>query len=161
MRTIFLVVSTLLVFGVINGLVIQKERVLANSQTVYLRLAPVDPRSLMQGDYMSWRYSSDTFPPEEAFLHSDGKIVLALNDQRVATFKRFDDGRPLLPNEILLRYKNRGGVRITQDSFFIQEGTDYLYSGARYAQIKVDKNGENILVGLCDEQFKPLGPRRR
>ena len=161
MRTILFVFSTVLVFGVINALVIQKERVLANGQTVYLRLAPVDPRSLMQGDYMSLRYSDDTFPSDEAFQHSDGKIVLALNDQRVATFRRFDDGRPLLPDEILLRYKNRGGVRITQDSFFIQEGTDYLYSGARYAQIKVTRDGENILVGLCDEQFTPLGPRRR
>ncbi|MFX7329222.1 GDYXXLXY domain-containing protein, partial [Acinetobacter baumannii] len=34
----------------------QKEMLLKEGQLVLLPLAPVDPRSLMQGDYMALRY---------------------------------------------------------------------------------------------------------
>ncbi|KIG15596.1 putative membrane protein [Enhygromyxa salina] len=42
--------------GLVIGASLQKERVLSTGQTVLLPLAPVDPRSLMQGDYMILRY---------------------------------------------------------------------------------------------------------
>jgi uncharacterized membrane-anchored protein len=162
-RNILFLISTLLILGVLNFLIVQKENLLANGQTVYLRLTPVDPLSLMQGNYMSLRYSDDTFPPEEAFQNqkSDGRIMMKLDENRVATFTTFVDSIGPKPDEIILRYRKRDSIRIIQDSFFIQEGTDYLYSRARYAQIKVDKNGESLLVGLCDEKFARLGPARR
>lgn len=36
--------------------VMQKETLIAKGTEVLLRLAPVDPRSLMQGDYMALNY---------------------------------------------------------------------------------------------------------
>ena len=47
-------VGVCLVFG---GMVVQKEAVLEEGHLVLLALAPVDPRSLMQGDYMTLRYA--------------------------------------------------------------------------------------------------------
>ena len=47
----------LLVIVVLVGLVVGKERVLARGTPVLLELAPVDPRSLMQGDYMVLDYA--------------------------------------------------------------------------------------------------------
>ena len=46
----------LLVLGIANFAIWQKEDVLANGRTILLELAPVDPRSLMQGDYMALRF---------------------------------------------------------------------------------------------------------
>jgi uncharacterized membrane-anchored protein len=160
-RNILFLITTVLVLGILNFLIIQKESVLANGQSVFMRLAPVDPRSLMQGDYMMLRYSTDTFPPDIAALPSDGKFMVKLDENRVATFSRFFDGAKPMPNEIVLRYSKRTDFRVGQDSFLIQEGTGNIYSRAKYAELKVDKNGESILVSLCDEQFVRLGPPRR
>ncbi|MEL7161197.1 MAG: GDYXXLXY domain-containing protein, partial [Bacteroidota bacterium] len=37
--------------------VVQKERILDSGELVLLELAPVDPRSLLQGDYMRLNYA--------------------------------------------------------------------------------------------------------
>src|SRR5690606_24984268 len=47
-----------LVLLVVNGGIYQRERILADGQPVMLALAPVDPRSLMQGDYMALRFAA-------------------------------------------------------------------------------------------------------
>ncbi len=38
------------------GLIIQHEWHLRNSQSIFVKLAPVDPRSILQGDYMALNY---------------------------------------------------------------------------------------------------------
>ena len=62
-----------------------------------LELAPVDPRSLIQGDYMALRFraADDAFRGRTRPEAADGRIVLQLDAQRVARYKRFDDGSPL------------------------------------------------------------------
>ena len=47
----------ILILCIINVLVYQKEQHLSNGEVVLLELAPVDPRSLMQGDYMRLRFA--------------------------------------------------------------------------------------------------------
>ncbi len=39
------------------GIIFKNEQHLKNSQSIYVRLQPVDPRSFIQGDYMALRYS--------------------------------------------------------------------------------------------------------
>ena len=39
--------------AVANAGIWQKETLIANGRPIYIELAPVDPRSLMQGDYMA------------------------------------------------------------------------------------------------------------
>ena len=45
------------------------------------------------------------------------------------------------------------------ESFFFQEGHAAYYEKARYGEIRVAADGKSVLEGLCDEQFKPLGPK--
>ena len=45
-----IVLATVFVLVVVNGSIWQKERHLAEGEIVYLELAPVDPRSLIQSD---------------------------------------------------------------------------------------------------------------
>ena len=52
-----IVLATVFVLVVVNGSIWQKERHLAEGEIVYLELAPVDPRSLIQGDYMALNFA--------------------------------------------------------------------------------------------------------
>jgi uncharacterized membrane-anchored protein len=139
-------------------LVIRKERVLAHGTPVLLELAPVDPRSLMQGDYMVLDYAvSRELARSEA--PRQGLLVLRLDENGVGRFLREQTpGTPLAPDELLLRYKERDGrIRLGAESFFFQEGHADLYAGAKYGELRVAEDGSSVLVGLRDAERQPLG----
>ena len=48
--------ALVLVLGAVNWSIFAKERIKTNGERIFLALAPVDPRSLMQGDYMALRF---------------------------------------------------------------------------------------------------------
>src|SRR5690606_19512775 len=58
-----IVAAWLLVGVVVVHAVLGFERTLRDGQLVLLELAPVDPRSLMQGDYMALRFAVDAQLP--------------------------------------------------------------------------------------------------
>ena len=150
----------LLVMAVLVGLVLRKESVLAHGTSVLLELAPVDPRSLMQGDYMVLDYAVS----REALNDwhdgpKDGRLVLRLDEQGVGRFLRHEEpGVSLAPGELLLRFKVRGHrVRLGAESFFFQEGLAERYDKAKYGELRVAADGSSVLVGLRDSELQPLG----
>ncbi len=150
--------TALLVLATVNLFIFRKENILANRRTILLRLAPRDPRSLIQGDYMILGYSiaRDVRIPKDQ-LGRKGRIVVSLDENNVAHFVRIHKGESLQDGEHLLFYRNRGGLRIGAESFFFQEGDAELYSRARYAELNVDSSGASVLVGLRGEDFERLG----
>ncbi|MCP4692260.1 MAG: GDYXXLXY domain-containing protein [Desulfobacterales bacterium] len=148
--------ATLLVFATVNVLIAKKEHTLAHGRSMLLRLAPVDPRSLMQGDYMILRYAIAR-EVSEAKLEEKGRLVVTLDANGVTDFVRLHQGGSLAPDERLLMYRNRRGLRLGAESFMFQEGDADLYARARYGELKVDDSGASVLVGLRDEAFSPLG----
>jgi len=150
--------TTLLVIIVVNLLIIKKENTITNGRTMLLRLAPVDPRSLIQGDYMVLRYTIAR-EVSKTKLKSSGCIVVSLDENDVAKFLRVHNGQDLKAGEHLLFYRNRGGLRLGAESFMFQEGDAQLYSNARYGELKVDKLGKSVLIGLRSEEFKKLGKK--
>ncbi|PCJ57082.1 MAG: hypothetical protein COA79_17280 [Planctomycetota bacterium] len=157
MRNILFWGTTLLVLVVLNFLIYQKEKTLTNGQTMLLRLAPVDPRSLIQGDYMILRYEMAQKINNKKLSANNGFIVVSLDEKKVAKFIRLHKDEALQPNEHLLSYKNRGGIKLGAESFFFQEGDAKIYGQAKYGELKVDKSGKSVLVGLRDVKFIPLG----
>ena len=147
--------TTLLVLVVVNLLIVKKEGTLANGRTMLLRLAPVDPRSLMQGDYMVLRYAIAR-EVQRRQLQGKGHIVISLDENEVANFVRVHEGDSLHAGEYLLFYRNRGGLRLGAESFMFQEGDADLYSNARYGELKVDESGASVLIGLRGDDFEPL-----
>jgi uncharacterized membrane-anchored protein len=161
-RTILLGVFTLLVLGVANLLIFQKEQLLASGQTIFLQLAPVDPRSLIQGDYMALRYAiTQNLPVDE--LPPDGYLVLKLDERNIATFAQvYQPGGLLAPDERLFRYRKRNwDIRLGAESFFFQEGHADYYDEARFAELRLAESGETVLVGLRGPELEPLGPREK
>lgn len=57
-RSILLWGGLLLALVVVNHGIVQRERILSDGRVLLLELQPVDPRSLMQGDYMALRFSA-------------------------------------------------------------------------------------------------------
>lgn len=146
-----------LLFVYFNYSVIRKENLLKEGQLVLLKLAPVDPRSLMQGDYMSLRYAiSDVGNIED--LPKRGYCVVKIDASGVAHKVRFQEDRlPLKAGEHLICYtSNDWNINIGAESFFFQEGHAKKYEAAVYGGIKTDKNGNSLLVGLYDQNFKKI-----
>lgn len=136
-----------------------REQLIRDGQPILLELAPVDPRSLIQGDYMALRYKIAADLEDQASLPLRGKLVIKVADNGVAAFVRIDDGTPLGPNERLLNYyKHEWQIDLGAPSFFFEEGTADAYADAKYGEMRVDESGTSVLIGLRDENLQPLGP---
>ena len=151
----------------INGMIIQKELILKHGESVLLKLRPVDPRSLMQGDYMILRYEiADVLKKELSLPHLDrvrqGNVIVAVDENMAATYKEIDNGRELAPDERRIAFKYRSdNYKLGAESFFFQEGHAHIYDKAKYGELKVKENGATVLVGLRDENFKVLKPPKK
>lgn len=157
MRKTVILASVVAAFGLMNYSIVRKEMLLRDGTRMFLRLAPRDPRSIMQGDYMELRYEIAQQVPEAA--PRDGHIVVALDDRGIAAFIRIHAGEPLGSDERLLRYRRRRtSMRLGAESFFFQEGMAHIYESARYGELRVARSGDSVLVGLADEALGPLGP---
>lgn len=163
MRSALIIGGLVLVLGIANAGVVERERVLANGTPVLLELAPVDPRSLIQGDYMRLDYAiTRQLIDSQARWPRSGKIVVALDSHAVARFvRRHEDRAALGQGEHLLAYgRKRGRIQIGTDAFHFQEGHASAYAGARYGELRVARSGTSVLVGLRDSArgaLRPLG----
>ena len=142
-----------------------KERLLARGDTIYLRLAPVDPRSLMQGDYMALNFAIGApirAARMDGFEQRDGVAVIRLDANREASFVRLHGDEPLAADERLLRFQTVearwGGtqVQVSTDAYFFQEGQGGRFEKARYGEFRVDGSGQALLVGLRGEGMEAL-----
>lgn len=165
------IASLLIILIVVNWSIFRKEQHRAEGRVVYLALAPVDPRSLMQGDYMALRFRLAeevqrmqsrrirTEDPSFDPMVADGYAVVRLDELQIGTFAALYDEQPLSPNEIVIRYRVRQGqVKLATHAFFFQEGEGQVYQSARYGQFRVDDRGELLLVALYDEDLNELAP---
>lgn len=160
-RLIVLGAMTAVILTVINIEIAGKERIVRSGTTMLLRLAPIDPRSLMQGDYMALRYAlagTVSSAAREAGI-SDGQVVVTLGEDGEAEYARIDKGQGLQPGEYYLRFRKRGeSVRLASDAFFFEERTGGDFDGARFGEVRVNESGDAVLTGLLDSNGARLGP---
>lgn len=134
----------------------QKEQILKDGELVLLKLAPVDPRSLMQGDYMQLSYEIsqnlilDSIPKR-------GYVVLRMDKNAVGHRIRYQPSKlPLNSGEILIEYTrpNNWNLNIGSESYFFEEGTGDRYEKAVFGGLKIDGKGNSLLIGLYDKDRK-------
>lgn len=160
-------IGAVVVLGAVNYSIASKETIKREGVTAYLELAPVDPRSLMQGDYMALRFAIASRIEERAGLSTlrdpanggwtEGKIdsvKITFDDNRVAHLS----SSAVASETFSLRYRIRNRrVWLGTNAFFFSEGDAARYATARYGEFKLDtKTGEAVLVGLRDRDFKAL-----
>ncbi len=163
---ILIAVGAVLVLGAVNFSIYGKERIKRDGEMIFLDLQPRDPRSLMQGDYMTLRFrlaqeiDALVLRPEARLANSpaprEGGFATApivLDEKRIASLAA---GTASTPLNIRYRIRNND-IWLGTNGFFFQEGSAERYSGARYGEFRLDrKTGEAVLVGLRGPQLEPL-----
>jgi uncharacterized membrane-anchored protein len=162
MRTILLWLAAAYVFGNFYLMVEQKEALRRDGQTVYLVLAPRDPRSLLQGDYMalSYQVTNDMNHLQLSASSSvpmSGALVISLDDRNVGHFVRVHQGESLASREHLLKFRHQDWyVTIGAEKYFIPEGSGAAFAKAVYGELKVASDGTPLLMALCDKDLQPI-----
>lgn len=164
LAALFVLVSTL---GLANYAVVQNEDILRNGQPIVLRLAPVDPRSLMQGDYMALNYALMNELNWQVGgldeLRTKRKLYVLLNLQanNVASICRVESEVPRhfagCEEGIYLPTKSESGFHFVLPShqFFFPEGMAAHYQQAAYGEFRF-KHGKVLLSRLLNEKFVEL-----
>jgi uncharacterized membrane-anchored protein len=161
---LLLALGLVFTLGAVNYDIVRKQKIVDDGAQILLPIRPADPRSLLQGDYMTLRYDRAALPPDalSESLPRRGTAIVRLDAEGVARFARLDDSAALADGELRLKYKRRlyeQEVSYGADSFFFQEGDADLYAQAKYGVLRVDADGDSILVGLADEHRNMLKPR--
>jgi len=144
---------------ILNGLVYQKETMLKEAQQVLLALAPVDPRSLIQGDFMVLRYAiaNEVTNTVEGRDGQEGLLTLKLESNGVASLVAIDSSAPLEPGQIHLKYRINGGrCLLGAESYMFEEGRADHFAAAKFGELRVSLDGSSVLVGLRNEGLEPL-----
>lgn len=158
-RTLILFAVLALVLGYVNYNAWTKERTIANGQPMLLELIPVDPRSLMQGDFMVLDYALTNSLREPLGERAESRtVIVQLDENNVATFSRNDDGGKLRAEEHRLKLFGRpyGELTIGTNSYFFEEGSGNRFATAQYGELRVSADGKPILVNLRDADFNQL-----
>ncbi|AYV36955.1 hypothetical protein EFI48_09085 [Aeromonas veronii] len=164
-RQLALLLSCLALLAGINATVWRYEHAMSSGEVVLLRLAPVDPRSLMQGDYMRLNYeiARELTSRDAQTTQNKGSdtLVIRLDAHQVASLVA--DGKPdrLASDERLLQvHQSERQWQIGPDAYFFEEGTAEQYEAARYGEFRLQADGKTLLVGLRDEAYQPIGQTR-
>lgn len=147
----------LIVLAAVNYSIYGKEEIIRSGETVYLELAPVDPRSLMQGDYMALRFRlTEEIEAQRTAGTLDESVRsarLALDDRSVATLAAGSEQGPQIRFNVLAY----GRVWLGTNAYFFAEGTAERYATARYGEFRLSRDtGEAVLVGLRDAELNSL-----
>ena len=150
---------------VANGAIWQKENLIAHGTKVFFPLAPVDPRSLMQGDYMRLNFAAindNTLPLLADLGGKRPHMVVKLDARGVASVVRLykvgdKAGDGLAADERLIELTPKDGrwVVVT-DAWFFKEGDAALWQTAKFGEFRVLADGQALLVGMADANLKAI-----
>ncbi len=163
----------MLVLAVVNTGIYQREAILAHGTRVVLALAPVDPRSLMQGDYMALDFvvarevahelldGGQQGDYEKVLRQGQGYLLLRRGSDGVDELAAVLDALPAAggadKDSVALEFRLRQRhVRVVTNAWFFPEGQASRYARARYGEFRVSRDGTGLLVGMLDGKLQPL-----
>ncbi len=139
------VILVLAQLALLLALIGVKEYRLHTGTTVILQTIPVDPRSLMQGDYAILNYQI-SIPPDWIGSRSQGTSVyvtlLEGDDVWTASSKYYYFEKPSADNVFIKgKVDARGQLDFGIGTFFVPEGTGQIIEGSRDVKVKVSVTG--------------------
>lgn len=173
----YIIISANLLVLIIVALIhiFKSEQIISTGQDIYLKLAPKDPRSIMQGDYMTLNMDINnkirTYIHEETNFfegdYSDWRkektkelcllqyVVISKDSSNVVRLQ--DNIKPKSENEVIIRLSHEDKYPIVPiKSFFFEEGSGDKYSDAQYAHVKVDLLGYFKVIALADKNKEDI-----
>nr|WP_320166159.1 GDYXXLXY domain-containing protein [uncultured Methylophaga sp.] len=159
LHKVMAVTTLLLILLTVNALVYQQEKLLSDGEKILLKLRVVDPRSLMQGDYMALDYelaaqirmhlAEQRYDVDRPLRPQDAFVVVKVDKDNVAEFVRIDNDQPLAGNERRLFFRVRNNsIKFGTNAFFFEEGTASNYQDAQFAEFRVNQEGDLLLVNV-------------
>lgn len=137
------------------------ETILAQGTLVKLELQPVDPRSLLQGDYVQLGYTISRLDSENLPHGESIRVVLRKQADGVYGYSGYYelDGvwnreYQVQPGDVIINGTTLGSSQVEYgiESYFVPEGTGLeVERNARYAYVKVGKKGDAILESLANQ----------
>jgi uncharacterized membrane-anchored protein len=162
-KKIIVLAFFILVLSGLNYAIYDKNEIKKNGEIVYLKLRPVDPRSLMQGDYMALAYDLELKADKISEKNLNNHMIIESDKNHVAQYvkvisdKELDDHKLSANQKIIKLAFKYNQAQIKPNAFFFQEGHGRLYQNAQYGIFKFKDSDTYILDGLADENLKRLG----
>ena len=183
MKRIIPLVLAIISVVIFSGLIFKNEHHLNNSESMYVRLQPVDPRSLIQGDYMVLNYQlyfapqnverdavatsavnekehifSGNYFDELIKNKSSVLVYVELDQQKRVIHTYFNAHKNVQTSKLILQNPNNQHMSLypASQSFLFAEGLAECYQASQYAEFKVDKQGNAILATLRGEHLQDL-----
>ena len=158
--------GTLAALALVRHDVAGKEAVIARGEKIYVALAPADPRSLMQGDYMALRFDLPANIAGELAVRENRpwapapRIVARLDARGVAQPLRVArPGETLAADERLLPVLHKNGRwTLVTDAYHFPEGRGRPFQQARYGEFRTLPDGRALLAGLADGHLQAIEP---
>ena len=161
---VFFAVVALQMIGLVTFAAV-KQYVAATGTEVVLQGAPVDPRSLMQGDYAILEYEIASIPEDlkADFEPGDDVIVVLVKRGSVWEGSRYltNDLSPKRSNQVFIRgeMQSNGRIDFGIGTYFVPEGTGREIERARDLKIRVSvsEDGDATVTGVIvdGEDFDP------
>jgi len=154
LRLKIILLSAILVFGFLNYAIYSKEQLKQHGKIMLLKLVPVDPRSLMQGDYMALRYAI------EPVISKQYGAIIRVDAKGIGQFIALYTGQELSKNEMVMPYSipnNTVHIVPNEFNFLPKEHLEY-YEKAEYAMFKYNNLGHQLLIGLADKSGAEIVP---
>jgi uncharacterized membrane-anchored protein/uncharacterized membrane protein len=160
---LLILIVIVLQFGFLGYQTAISERLLTTGSIVKLELQPIDPRSLLQGDYVRLRYIISELPDgvsqelDKHPIRGHVEIVLAKNNQGLHVFDRlYTSGEAIGPDEIVINGKKESYTwnQITYgiENYFIPEGSGLeVEANAHFAYVRIGSNGNAMLERLSEK----------
>lgn len=156
------VLASVLVALVLAGRTVARlEGVYRNGQDFYLAMRPVDPRSLMQGDYMALAYEADApggLAADSAQPDDRRWAIFSLDARGLGKLVAYAGQAPTLePGQVMLRVDDWGSRTLIEPrSYFFQEGQGETFADARYVVFRYRDPASPLLYGLANDALEIL-----
>ena len=184
-RSLIVLITAVVTVAYVGSVAMRHQAIRSGGDALYLELAPVDPLSLFQGQYMTVNFALERESHDRGAVPADGNgdvlAVVELDGRKVGTVREFvakeqaEFSRQGLNEKYGIGSYALLGVRLIptphesttcriemwQKQFMFMENTEDLYDNARFGFFKVTADGQYQLVDLADEHLKLLTPSDR
>lgn len=142
------------VFIFMNMQIFQKESIKNDGEVIYFKLAPVDPRAFMLGDYMALNFEHNLRNYSDENMQT---FIVTLNDQKVVIDAEPYQGTTVKDNQRLFKIQDQ----LRPDRFYFQEGHAQSYEEAKYGLFRYVSPSQFLLDDMTDETLAIIIPQSK
>lgn len=155
-KKLILLINFILVITLINVMMYQSEQTIKNGKLVFFEIVPIDPRSIIQGDYMTLNYNISSQGDKK--MPSSGVAYIGINKEQIVV--EINQDSTLLDKSLRvlpIQYTKVGSrLRFGIESYLFQEGKAKSFEKAKYSGVRINATGNCILVGLYKSDLEEI-----